>query len=92
MKMIVIGNIGSDAGYWVFENGHWVHVGGWGIENLAEVSRGLQILSDAARLKTPGLRDAISGRLGELVEKELTAHLGDALKGGATVVINVAAP
>lgn len=90
MKLIVIGNIGSDAGYWVFENGHWVHVGGWGVDSLADVSRGLEILSEAARLKAPGLGDAVSSRLGEMVEKELAAHLGDQMKGGA-IVINVAA-
>ncbi len=86
MKLIVLGQVGSDAGYWVFENGHWVHHGGWGVDSLADVSRGLAILSEAARLKTPGLSGAVSQRLGEVVEKELAAHLGDQLKGGAVVV------
>jgi len=52
MRMIVIGNIGSDAGYWSFENGHWVHHGGWEIDQLADISRSLSILGQAARLKT----------------------------------------
>lgn len=88
MKFFVLGNIGSDAGYWVFENGHWVHKGGWGIEVLADVSRSLEILSEAARLKAPGLSDHVSKGVAELVQKELTAHLGDQLKQGGVVIIN----
>jgi len=91
MRFIVIGQIGSDAGYWTFENGKWVHHGGWGIDQLVEVSRALNILGEAARLKTPGMGDAISKTAGEFVQKELGAHLGDHAKGANTVVIiNVA--
>jgi hypothetical protein len=91
MKLIVIGQIGSDAGYWTFENGHWVHHGGWGIEALADVNRALSILGEAARLKTPGLADAVSRNLGEYVQKELTTHLGDQLKAGGVVIVNASA-
>jgi len=32
MKYIVLGRIGSDAGYWVLgADGKWHHVGGWGL-------------------------------------------------------------
>jgi hypothetical protein len=88
MKMIVLGKVGSDAGYWSFENGHWVHHGGWGVDSLADVSRSLEILSEAARLRTPGLADSVSKHLSDVVSRELTAHLGDQLKGGGVVVIN----
>ena len=37
VRYLVLGNIGSDAGYWVFSNGHWQHVGGWGVESILEV-------------------------------------------------------
>jgi hypothetical protein len=90
MKMIVLGQIGSDAGYWVFENGHWVHKGGWAIDALADVSRSLQILGDAARLKTPGLSDHVTRSVTDMLQKELTAHLGDQLKQGGVVIINAA--
>jgi hypothetical protein len=90
MRLIVIGQIGSDAGYWVFENGHWVHHGGWGIEQLAEVGRALNILGDAARLKTPGLSELVSKSVGEFVTRELGAHLGDHAKGGTVVIVNAA--
>jgi hypothetical protein len=88
MKMIVLGGFGSDAGYWSFENGRWVHHGGWEIETLSEVARSLNMLGDAARLKTPGLANSLSKELSESVEKQLNEHLGAHLGGpGNTVVI-----
>ena len=89
MNLIVIGQIGSDAGYWTFENGHWVHHGGWAIEQLAEVSRSLEILGQAARLKTPGMADNVTKGISEFLQKELTAHLGAQMKQGGAVIINV---
>jgi hypothetical protein len=86
----VIGQIGSDAGYWVFENGHWVHHGGWGIDQLVEINRALNILGEAARLQTPGLADIASKSVGEFVQNELGAHLGDLAKGGTVVIVNAA--
>ena len=88
MTLIVIGRPGSDAGYWTFENGHWVHHGGWAPEALADVSRALTIISEAARLKTSGLADNVSKGVSEFVEKELTKHFGEQLKGGGVVIVN----
>jgi hypothetical protein len=89
MKLIVIGQIGSDAGYWYLgPDGKWHHVGGWGVENLVEVTRALNILSEAARFKTPGLAETVTKGLNEFVQKELGAHLGDQLKGGGVVIVN----
>jgi hypothetical protein len=92
MKMIVLGGFGSDAGYWSFENGRWVHHGGWEIDVLSDVARSLTILSEAARLKTPGLANSLSKELSESVEKQLTAHLGGQLgaAGGTVVIVNTA--
>jgi hypothetical protein len=87
MKYIVIGQIGSDAGYWTLENGHWVHHGGWSPEALAEVSRAVQIMSEAARMKTPGLADSVTKSVLAHVDKELNSHLGDQLKQGAIIII-----
>lgn len=88
MKMIVLGGFGSDAGYWSFENGHWVHHGGWEVDVLKDLSRSLSILGDAARLKTPGLGDTITKELGATVEKQLAAHLGSQMGGGGVVIVN----
>jgi hypothetical protein len=92
MKFIILGGgFGSDAGYWTIENGHLVHHGGWEINQLAEVSRSLGILSQIARLKTPGLAEGLSRELGANVERALTSHLGKQLgDGGAVVVVNAA--
>jgi hypothetical protein len=88
MKFVVFGQIGSDAGYWVLgPDGKWHHVGGWGVENIVEVSRALNVLSEAARFKTPGLAESVTKRLSEFVQKELNEHLGEQLKGGGGVVI-----
>ncbi|HEX2816967.1 MAG TPA: hypothetical protein VHN39_11260 [Phenylobacterium sp.] len=88
MKMIVLGGFGSDAGYWTVENGRLVHHGGWEIDQLADVSRSLAILGQAAKLKTPGLADSVSKELSASVEKALTAHLGSQLGDGAVVIVN----
>jgi len=88
-KLIVLGHIGSDAGYWYLgPDGKWHHVGGWGVDRLVEVSAAMNILSEAARLKTPGLSESITRSLAEFVGKEIETHLGEQLKGGGAVIIN----
>ncbi len=84
MQYIVIGNIGSDAGYWVWDGHGWKHVGGWGVDQLAEVSAALNIMREATRLKTPGLAAAATKTVSEFVEKQLGAHIKE---GGGVVII-----
>ena len=89
MSLIVLGRIGSDAGYWYLgSDGKWHHVGGWGVDRLVEVSAALNILSEAVTLKTPGLADPVTRGLSEFVTKELNDHLGDRMKGGGVVIVN----
>jgi hypothetical protein len=89
MNYIVLGQIGSDAGYWYLgPDGKWHHVGGWGVDKLVDVSRSLDILSQVARFKTPGVADAVTRGLTEFVTKELNEHVGDRLKGGGVVIVN----
>jgi len=89
MNYIVLGQIGSDAGYWYLgPDGKWHHVGGWGVDKLVDVSRALDILSQVAKMKTPGIAETVTRGLNEFVTKELTGHLGDRLKGGGVVIIN----
>jgi hypothetical protein len=83
MKFIVIGNIGSDAGYWIWDGHGWKHVGGWGIDQLVEVNSALNIMREAARLKTPGLAQAAAQSVSEFVTKQL----GQNVKEGGGVVI-----
>jgi hypothetical protein len=82
-RYIIIGQIGSDAGYWVLENGHLVHVGGWGVESIREVQAAVAVLKDASRLRTPGLADSVAGVVEKFVSEQLAEHVGE----GHTVVI-----
>ena len=85
--IIVLGTVGSDAGYWVHGPNGWHHVGGWGIESLSEVKAALQIIAEAPRLKTPGLADATTRGLVEFVQKQLAAHLKESGKEGAIIIV-----
>jgi len=84
MHYIVIGNIGSDAGYWIFDGHVWRHVGGWGVDRLQEVSAALSIMRDASRLKTPGLAEAAAKVVSEFLNKELQGHVKE---GAGTVIL-----
>jgi hypothetical protein len=82
-RYIILGNIGSDAGYWELVNGRLVHHGGWGVDSLRDVQAGLAILKSAAQLRTPGLAEEIAG----LVEKHLGSELAEHAGGAHTIVI-----
>lgn len=86
-KFIVMGNIGSDAGYWVWDGHGWKHVGGWGVEQMLEVSSALKIMGEATRLKTPNLATSVTKTMAEFVQKELSAHLPGEKEGSQVVVI-----
>jgi hypothetical protein len=75
-QFIVIGPRGTDAGYNVWDGHGWKHVGGWGIEQLAEVRNALNIMGQASTLKTPGLSTAVTKAVSDMVTKELGANLG----------------
>lgn len=76
IRYIVFGNVGSDAGYWVFRDGHWEHVGGWEIDALREVQAALAVLRESAQLKTPGLAESVANVVHKFVGEELGAHIG----------------
>lgn len=84
MNVIIVGQIGSDAGYWVIgPDGKWHHVGGWNPEAIAELSHAVDIMRAAVRLKTPGVADAAVKSVAGLVQKELGAHMKE---GGVLVL------
>jgi len=85
MKTIIIGHIGSDAGYWVIDaNGHIRHVEGWGIDQLAEFRNAVTIMATATQLKTPGLAEAAIKSVHGLAQSQLAEHLKE---GGVVVVM-----
>jgi hypothetical protein len=83
VQFIVWGNIGSDAGYWVFRDGHWEHVGGWGVDSIREIQAGLAVLKASTQLKTPELAQSIA----EMVTKFIGPELAEHAAGGQTVII-----
>jgi len=84
MNIIVLGHIGSDAGYWVIgQDGKVHHVGGWAPERLAEVHSALNIIREATQLKTPGLAEAAIKSVVGFAQKELQANIKE---GGAVVL------
>lgn len=84
MNIIVLGHVGTDAGYWVIgPDGKVHHVGGWAPERLAEVNSALNIIREATQLKTPGLAEAAIKSVVGFAQKELQAHIKE---GGAVVV------
>lgn len=88
-QFIVLGNIGSDAGYWVHDANGWHHVGGWGIEQLAEVRAALSVIAQAPNFKTPGLANAVAKGVAEFAQAQLAKHLPEAGKGGGNMIIIV---
>ena len=82
-QFIVLNNIGSDAGYWVFRDGSWQHVGGWGVDAMREVQAGLAVLKASSQLRTPELAQSIA----DLVTKAIGPELADHAAGEHTVII-----
>ncbi len=84
---IIIGNIGSDAGYWVIDDTGIHHVGGWGTGELAEFSSAVNILSQATKLKAPGLAQAAVKSVQSYVETQLAQHVKGSGKDTVVVVL-----
>jgi hypothetical protein len=88
MRYIVIGQVGSDAGYWYWDGSHWRHVGGWGPDALAELRNALSIVQNATKFRTPGLADAATKAVAEFAAKAVNEHIGDAAKGPVTILMH----
>jgi hypothetical protein len=85
MKMIIIGNIGSDAGYWVLDATGLHHVGGWASERLLEFGAALKIIGAATQLKTPGVAEAAIKSVHGIAQSALADHFKAG--GEGTVVV-----
>lgn len=73
--VIIIGHIGSDAGYWEIVNGKLIHVPGWNPEALAELSNAAKLISQATTLKSPDLANRLASAVSEFVLKEVGANV-----------------
>jgi hypothetical protein len=79
---IIIGHIGSDAGFIIIgPDGKITRVPGWQPEAMAEVTHALNVVAEAAQLKTPELAHATMKAAMDFVQKELNQHVkaGDVL-------------
>jgi hypothetical protein len=90
MYRIIIGRIGSDAGYWyIGPDGKLHHVPGWDPEGLAELGAAVNIMREATRLKAPGLAEAAIKSVMDFTQKELASHLkqGQGSAGEGVVLV-----
>jgi len=68
---IIIGPVGSDAGYWILGPNGLQHVGGWGREAMAEVTSAVAVLGAASQVANP----SVQGRMLDLAHSMLKPHM-----------------
>lgn len=68
---LIIGPVGSDAGYWVLGPNGFHHVGGWGHEAMAEVTAAVTVLGAASQVKARG----IQSQMLDLAQTMLKPHM-----------------
>jgi hypothetical protein len=85
--IVIIGHIGSDAGYWYIGADGKIHrVPGWSPEELVEVGIASRLIAQATTLKTPDLANRVAGVLSKFVQEQVGAHLKDGGAGGISVI------
>jgi hypothetical protein len=76
MRLFFFGGYGTDAGGWYIGADGKIHkVPGWNPEAVVELQHAVNILREAAQLKTPGLSEAVARVVYDQVQKELGANL-----------------
>lgn len=88
MATIILGHIGSDAGYWVIgPDGKMHHVGGWQIEEMTDLKNAINALQDAVQIREPGIAEGITKAIVPFVERALTKNLkGEVAEKGIIIV------
>jgi hypothetical protein len=83
-NIVIIGHIGSDAGYWyIGSDGKIHHVPGWSPEQLAEVGIAARMIAQATSLKTPALSQGVVSVLSNFLQEQVGAHVKE---GGISVI------
>ena len=78
MANVFFVGLGTDAGGWYIDEDGVIHrVPGWDPEAALEVQHAVNIIREAAQLKTPGLADATIKAAGSFVHREITSLLGE---------------
>jgi len=84
--IIILGRIGSDAGYWyIGADGKVHHVPGWNPEAMAEFDAAIAVMKSAAQLKSPGLAEAVLKSVLPFAQKEINTYFKGAGEGGVLV-------
>jgi hypothetical protein len=88
MATIILGHIGSDAGYWyIGPDGKLHHVGGWQVEEMNDLKNAINALQDAVQIREQGVAEAITRAVVPFVERALTKNLkGEAAEKGIIIV------
>lgn len=86
MRFIVIGPI-TDAGYWVIDANGLHHVGGWGVERMAEFSAAANILRQAVQLKTPAVAEAAVKSVLRFAEEQIKQNVKESGQGATVVLV-----
>ncbi len=73
---IIIGKIGSDAGYTIiYPDGTVYHSPGWGEGQLDDFMSAVHVIHSASQIKAPGVAAEVLKSARAFVEKELAAHV-----------------
>ena len=84
--IIILGHIGSDAGYtYIGSDGKIHHVPGWNPEAMVEFDAAISVMKSAAQLKAPGLAEAVVKSVLPFAQKELNTYFKGAGEGGVLV-------
>ncbi len=81
---LISSGAGTDAPGIIWDGHKFKRIPGWNPEAMVELTHAINIISQAGRLKTPGLAEAAAKIVTELVDKEFAAHV----QGGGIVVIH----
>jgi hypothetical protein len=73
---IYFGGFGTDAGGWYIGPDGKIHrVPGWAPEQLKDLSHAINVIREAAQIKTPGVAEHAIKSVMDFAQKELGAHL-----------------
>ena len=79
MNMYFISSGGfTDAGGFAIVNGKIVRIPGWNPEAMHDLVHAVNVITEAAHFKTPGLREVAMKQVMEFAQKEFAEHI----KGG----------
>ena len=84
--IIIIGHIGSDAGYsYIGSDGKIHHVPGWNPEAMLEFDAALATIRSASQLKAPGIADGVLKSVLPYVQAQVKTYFGAAGEGPVVV-------